>query len=107
MEHELVSQAVVIGDRRKFLSALLTLDGEATQRCIGSDDPAGHPKVQQALDAHVESINERFARVEHVRKFTVLPREFDQENGELTPTLKIKRASIYENWAETIDTMYA
>ena len=107
MEHELVSQAVVIGDRRKFLSALVTLDGEAAERMIGSTDTAGHPEVKKALDAHVEFINSRFARVEHIRKFTVLPRELDQENGELTPTLKIKRASVQENWAETIDGMYA
>jgi len=106
MEHELVSQAVVIGDRRKFLSAVITLDAEAAERLIGAGDPTDHADVQQALDDHVERINQRFARVEHVRKFTVLPREFDQDNGELTPTLKIKRATVYENWADTIDAMY-
>ena len=66
-------------------------------------DTAG---FEASIQAHVDAINERFARVEHVRKFTVLPRELDQDNGELTPTMKIKRRIVNENWAELIDSMY-
>ena len=106
MGHELVSQAVVIGDRRKFLSALLTLDADATTRLIGDANGSDNAQVKAALDAHVAEINKRFARVEHVRKFTILDRELDQANKELTPTLKIKRAIVYENWSTTIDAMY-
>ncbi len=107
MEHELVSQAVVIGDRRKYLSALLALDAEAAARLFGEGDAVNNPEVKQALDAHVEKVNQRFARVEHIRKFTILPRELEQEHGELTPTLKIKRSIVHDNWADAIDAMYA
>jgi long-chain acyl-CoA synthetase len=112
MEHELVSQAVVIGDRRKFLSALIGLDPEASKRFLedkgmGEMDVADHPAVEKELEAHVMLINKRFARVEHIRKFSILPRELDQANGELTPTMKIKRAIVNEKWAETIESMYA
>jgi long-chain acyl-CoA synthetase len=112
MEHELVSQAVVIGDRRKFLSALIGLDPEASKRFLtekgmGEMDAEDHPAVEKELEDHVMVVNKRFARVEHIRKFSVLPRELDQANGELTPTLKIKRAIVNEKWADTIESMYA
>ncbi|MFT5683742.1 MAG: long-chain acyl-CoA synthetase [Myxococcota bacterium] len=96
----LVSQAVVIGDRRKFLSALITLDPETDAR---HDDPAVLAEIQKGVD----SVNARFARVEHIRKFTILPRDFDVENKELTPTLKVKRRIVDENWADAIEAMYA
>jgi len=112
MEHELVSQAVVIGDRRKFLSALIGIDPEAGQRFLReigmSDiDATEHPAVEKAIEEHVMEINKRFARVEHIRKFKIMPRELDQDHGELTPTLKIKRKIVSENWAESIEQMYA
>ena len=60
-----------------------------------------------SIQSHVDAINARFARVEHVRKFTILPRELDQENAELTPTMKIKRRIVNDNWIDAIDAMYA
>jgi len=100
-EHEAVSQAVVIGDRRKFLSAVIALNPDKLAEAGG--DPSS---FEASVQEHVNAINERFARVEHVRKFSILPRELDQDNGELTPTMKIKRRIVYENWAEIIDGMY-
>ena len=101
MEHEDITQAVVIGDRRKFLSAIVAVDPEKLSEAGG--DTA---RFEASIQAHVDAINERFARVEHVRKFSVLPRELDQDNGELTPTMKIKRRIVNDNWAELIDSMY-
>ena len=101
MEHEHITQAVVIGDRRKFLSAIVAVDPEKLGEAGG--DTAS---FEASIQAHVDAINERFARVEHVRKFSVLPRELDQDNDELTPTMKIKRRIVNENWAELIDSMY-
>ncbi|MDP6933346.1 MAG: AMP-binding protein, partial [Myxococcota bacterium] len=90
-ECPLISQAVVIGDRRKFLSALLTLAPEATgdfakNHSISGNGLHENEQVIAALQAHIdEKTNPRFARVEHVRAFRVLPREFSMEDGELTP----------------------
>jgi long-chain acyl-CoA synthetase len=101
MEHPDVTQAVVIGDRRKFLSAILAINPEKVAETGGGTDD-----FIDSVQAHVNVINERFARVEHVRKFRLLPRELDLDNSELTPTMKIKRRVVYENWADLIDTMY-
>ena len=107
----LISQAVVIGDRRKFLSALITLDPEAAERFVGKHNISGAPHTSEAVIAEVqkgiESVNAMFARVEHIRKFRILPREFDVESKELTPTLKVKRRIVNQNWADTIEEMYA
>jgi len=102
MEHEAISQAVVIGDRRKFLSAVVAINPERAAESGGNLEG-----FTESIQKHVDAINKRFARVEHVRKFSILPRELDQENGELTPTMKIKRRIVNDNWADTIDAMYA
>ena len=109
---EWVAEAVLIGDRRKFISALLTLDEEAVARFAESrgvsvegihEDAALLADIQTGVDA----VNAQFARVEHVRKFTVLDRPFSIEAGELTPTLKVKRRIVYDNFADVIEAMYA
>jgi long-chain acyl-CoA synthetase len=100
----IVSQAVVIGDRRKYLSAIITLDMEAIGNVKNAhEDTAIREKLQKGIDV----VNSRLARVENVRKFKILPRDFTIEDGELTPTLKIKRRIVYENWSDTIESIYA
>jgi long-chain acyl-CoA synthetase len=108
----LVSQAVVIGDRRKYLSALITLDADAAERFASENNldpadlhanPALIAEIQRGVDT---SVNPRFARVEHVRKFCVLHRDFDVAQKELTPTLKIKRRIIHATFADQIESMY-
>jgi long-chain acyl-CoA synthetase len=108
-----ISQAVVIGDRRKFLSALMTLDPErapalATQNGWPEDVEAlvEHDGFREYVDAEVETANEEFARVETIKKFTLLPHDFTQESGELTPSQKIKRRVVEEKFADEIDAMY-
>lgn len=110
--HPLVGEAVVIGDRRKFLTALVTLDPEATarfrkERGLASDEPdhalpAVHAEVQRAVDA----ANADLARVEQVKRFHILPRPFGIDTGELTPTLKVKRRVIGEKYGAEIEAMY-
>ena len=107
----LVAQAVVIGDRRKFLSALVTTDPEAVE-AFGADKGLEGDALRDAVRAEIDqgieaSVNPRFARVEHIRKFTVLPRDFSIEEGELTPTLKIKRRVVNDHFADEIEAMYA
>ena len=110
---ELISEAVVIGDRRKFLSALLTLEPEATAKWAADNDVKANgsthedDRVRAYIQAHVDSVNAKFARVEHIRKFTILPRELTIDDGELTPTLKVKRKPVNDNWADAIEAMYA
>jgi long-chain acyl-CoA synthetase len=97
---KLVSEAVVIGDRRKFLSVLITLDDAACQ-------PMSREQVQAELQRVIDDVNTTLARVEQVKKFTVLSRQFGIDTGELTPTLKVKRKIVNQNFAKEIEAMYA
>ena len=67
------------------------------------EDTAILEQIQKGID----TVNSRLARVENIRKFKILPRDFTIEDGELTPTLKIKRRIVYDNWADTIESIYA
>lgn len=109
---DLVSQAVVIGEKRRFLTALLTLDPEPATKFAQAHGLEGqtlheHPTLLAHMQKEIEErVNSLFARVEHVRDFRVLPRDFTVEDGELTPTLKIKRRIINKNFEEVIESMY-
>ncbi len=113
-QHPLVSQCVVVGDRRPYLVALVTLDPEEAVKYAQehnlSDDPsqlAANPDVKADIEAHVEKINQNFARVEQVKKIAILPQDLSQENGELTPTLKVKRAVVAQKHEGAIEQLYA
>jgi long-chain acyl-CoA synthetase len=113
-QHPLVSQCVVIGDRRPYLVALVTLDPEeavsfASQHDLPQDPEAlaSNPEVRKELEAHVEKVNEKFARVEQVKKIAILPRDLSQESGELTPTLKVKRSVVADKYAGEIESLYS
>ncbi len=109
--HRLVSEAVVIGDRRKFLSALVTLDEEAAPAWMaerGETGPAHESEsIHKELQAAIDELNKNFARVEQIRKFAILPRQLSIEGGELTPTLKVKRNKVSEHFADVIEGIYA
>jgi len=113
-QHPLVSQCVVVGDRRPYLVALVTLDPEeAVKHAQENDlpeDPAElsrNPDVKTAIEAHVDKINQNFARVEQVKKIAILPQDLSQESGELTPTLKVKRAVVAQKHEDAIEQLYA
>lgn len=108
---DLVSQAVVIGDNRRYLGALLTLDPDAANAFAQKHNISGEvhndPKLIAAIQKEIdEKVNPMFARVEHVRRFNVLPRDFTVEDGELTPTMKIKRRIVNDNFSSEIEEMY-
>jgi long-chain acyl-CoA synthetase len=94
----IVSQAVVYGDDRPYLVALVTLDDDSSD----GDRDGARDEVQKAID----SANEDLAKIEQVKKFTILDRDLSQDEGELTPTLKIKREKVYENFRDEIDALY-
>ena len=113
-QHPLVSQCVVVGDRRPYLVALVTLEPEealkyAQEHGLPEDlaELSGHPEVRAQIEAHVEEINVKFARVEQVKKIAILPRDLSQEDGELTPTLKVKRAVVTSKHEAEIEKLYA
>jgi long-chain acyl-CoA synthetase len=113
-QHPLVSQCVVIGDRRPYLVALVTLDPEEAVKFAkenglpeSPETVAASDQVKAALDEHVETINQKFARVEQVKKIKVLPQDLSQEGGELTPTLKVKRNVVADKYENEIEALYA
>lgn len=97
--HELISEAVVIGDRRKYLTALITLDLEASRL---HETEAIRAEVQRTVD----QVNTTLAHAKTVKKFAILKREFTIEDGELTPTLKVKRHVVNKNFNQEIEAMY-
>ena len=129
----MISQCMLIGDNRKFCSALFTLDVGAILRDVhGLDGATEVPKdpdeqlaklaelghdlseytavgsdAHRQLEEEVAELNQKFSSPEQVKKFTVLPRDLNVDQGELTPTLKIRRKQIRENWAAEIEAMYA
>ena len=89
-----VSQAVVVGDRRPYLVALITVEP-------GLDDP------ESVAQAAVDEVNRDRTRFEQIKKFIVLDRDFSPEHGEVTPTMKLRRRAICEHFADEIDQLYA
>ncbi|NOY93288.1 MAG: long-chain fatty acid--CoA ligase [Deltaproteobacteria bacterium] len=110
--HPLIGEAVVIGDRRKYLTALVALDPDAAgswakDKGVDAATLNDNSALARELDAHREKVNGSLARVEQVKKLGILPRPLSIEGGELTPTLKVKRAKVYEHFASEIEALYA
>jgi long-chain acyl-CoA synthetase len=106
----LVAEAVVIGDRRKFLSALVWLEPDVTKKWMqergGAGDPATNTDVRAEIQRAVDAANEKLAKVEQVKKFAIGARPLGIDTGELTPTLKVKRNKVAAAFAAQIDAMY-
>ena len=111
---KLVTQTVVIGDRRQFLSALMVpnfevLDDWAASNGVDAPTTAEmltHPQVLTLYQELLDKVNANLPGFNQVKKFTLLEREFTQEDGELTPTMKIKRFAINRKYQDTINQMY-
>ena len=113
--HPLVSQCVVVGDQRPFIAALVTLDAEMLPGWLAARglrempvaEAAVHPEVLAALHRAAERANEAVSRAESIRKIRVLTSDFTEKNGYLTPSLKVKRARVLEDFASEVDAIYA
>jgi long-chain acyl-CoA synthetase len=109
-----VREAVVIGDRRKYLTALIGIELEtvgdwATRRFIPYttyENLSAKPEVVDLIGEWVEHVNRDLAQVEKIKRFALLPRELDHENGQLTATQKVKRAAISAQFGDLIEGMY-
>lgn len=112
--HPLISEAVVIGDRRPYVVALLSLDAEGVRdwyaargRAVPDDVPgAGDEELVATLQEAVDATNASVSQAEAIRRFAVLPRELTVETDELTPTLKVRRAVVEQEYADLIEGLY-
>jgi long-chain acyl-CoA synthetase len=93
-----VSQCVVVGDRRPYLVALVTLDPE-----VATEET---PEIRESIQQTIDEVNSKVGPVEQIKYFTVLPHDLSQETGELTPTMKVKRNVVHEKYADVIDSLY-
>jgi long-chain acyl-CoA synthetase len=109
-----ISQAMMHGDRRPYPVALITLDPEeivhfAREHGLPEDPSAlsREPKVHDLIQGVLDEVNSRYARVEQIKRFFILDHDLSQETGELTPTLKIKRAVVNDKYAAEFERLYA
>jgi len=109
-----INDAVVIGDRRKFLSCLIMIDEDNVVKYAQDNkiqfstykDLTQNPEINQLIEQEIRKVNETLARVEQVKKFTILPKKLFEEDGEVTPTMKVKRKFINQAFADLIEAMY-
>jgi long-chain acyl-CoA synthetase len=110
-----ITDAVVIGDKRAYLTALVMIDQENVEKYAQDHDiPFGNyasltraPEVRALIQAEIDRVNKKFARVEQVKKFHLLEDQLTAEDEELTPTMKLKRSLVQKKYAPQIDAMYA
>ena len=109
-----INDAVVIGDKRKFLSCLIMIDEDNVVKYAQDNkiqfstykDLAQNPEINLLIERELKRLNESLSRVEQVKKFTILPKKLYEEDGEVTPTMKVKRKFINEAFADLIESMY-
>jgi long-chain acyl-CoA synthetase len=114
IERPYIDQACLIGDGRKYLTALIVPDFESLKRYAKNntiafslqEDLVRHPEIRKVIAGEVEKVNASLARYEQIKYFTILERPFDVATGELTPTLKIKRRVVNEKYQKQIEEMY-
>jgi long-chain acyl-CoA synthetase len=113
--HPLISQAMVVGDAKPFIGALITIDPEAFEgwkqrnsKGAGSTvaDLAADPDLRAEVDAAIKQANQSVSHAESIRKFRILPVDFTEDTGELTPTMKVKRKVVAEKFAPDIEAIY-
>jgi long-chain acyl-CoA synthetase len=109
-----ISQAVVIGDRRQYLAALIVPDFEILKGWVASERIAGgleeqlrHPRLRDLFQGEVDAVNRQLSRYEQIRVWELVPAEFTLEGGELTPTMKVKRRVINVKYKAILDRLYA
>jgi long-chain acyl-CoA synthetase len=109
-----IKEAIVIGDRRKYLSCLIQIDLENVSNWAQNNrltyttykSLATHPEVHKLIGKEVEEVNKHFSRVETIKKFKILEKELDPDDEELTATMKVKRAVIEKKFKDIIEAMY-
>jgi len=109
-----INDAVVIGDRRKFLSCLIIIDEDNVVKFAQDHkiqfstykDLTQHEDINKLIEGEIKAVNESLSRVERIKKFTILPKKLYEEDGEVTPTMKVKRSFINKAFGNLIEAMY-
>ena len=109
-----IQDAVVIGDRRKFLTALILIDEDNVTKYAQDErvpfttfaDLTQNPEILKLIDGEVSRINKTLSRVETIKKFALMPRRFYEEDGDVTPTKKVKRRFLEKRYADMIESLY-
>lgn len=109
-----INDAVVVGEKRKFVSALIVLDEENINKYAQDNkvvyqtyaDLASNEQINELISNEVNTVNNDLSRVEAVKKFAILPKRLYQEDGDVTPTMKVKRNAINDNYKDLIESMY-
>jgi long-chain acyl-CoA synthetase len=109
-----INQVVLIGDRLPYVTALITINTANAEGLAGMNEYKGRdmaaiaaaPPVQQAVQKAIAKANRQLAEFERVRKFRILERDFSIESGELTPTMKVRRNRVLENYRSTVSELY-
>ena len=103
----------MVGDRRPYPAALVTLDAGEIERWAEAEglegDPAAlahDPRVVALVQRAVDDVNAQRSRYEQIKRFTILPRDFEMARGEITPTLKLKRRVVLEHFADEVESLY-
>ncbi len=107
----LIENAIICGDRRPYLTALITLNAAsvaqfASEKGLSQSDARLQDEIRQTLQEGIDAINQRHSRVENIRRFAILPEPLSIENGDLTPTMKVKRSAVMKRFEPLIDGLY-
>ncbi len=113
--HPLISQAMVVGDNQPFIAAMIAIDADAFPSWAEDNDLAGssiadlvdNEKLNTVIQEAIDDANKSVSKAESIRKFVILPSDLTVENGELTPTLKVKRNVVADNYQSQLDALYA
>ncbi|MBW2132772.1 MAG: AMP-binding protein [Deltaproteobacteria bacterium] len=109
-----INDAVVVGDRRKYLTCLIMIDEDNVVKYAQDHkiqfstykDLTVHPEINRLIQEAVDTVNQGLSRVEQIKKFAILPKKLYEEDGEVTPTMKVKRKRINEAFSDLIESMY-
>jgi long-chain acyl-CoA synthetase len=113
--HPLISQCIVVGDQKPFIAALVTLDAEMLPQWaknnglegLSMEDAPANETIRAEIQRAVDSANKAVSKAESIRKFTVLPGDFTEENGYLTPSLKLKRNIVMKDFGDQVEALYS
>jgi long-chain acyl-CoA synthetase len=113
--HPLVSQCMVVGDQKPYIACLVTLDAEAVPGWLSTHgreagtpvaELAGDPEIVAEIQKAVDDANKAVSKAEAIRKFAILPVDWTEEGGQMTPSLKLKRSVVLKEFATDVEALY-